>query len=126
MVYMATNGPDQDAAYSLSTDRVAEVFKALGHTQRLNIVRALAERALSCGAPDKCDFTDACCDVGEIASTTGIANPTLSYHLKELRNAGVISVRRAGRHAYYSFNAPYVEAACSFVSPYNSRSGGIL
>ena len=42
--------------------------------------------------------------VGEIAQTLGIANATLSFHLKELANAGLIAARQEGRFIYYSAN----------------------
>jgi DNA-binding transcriptional ArsR family regulator len=37
-----------------------------------------------------------------LAEKLGIAAPTLSFHLKELQNAGLVSARREGRFLYYS------------------------
>ena len=41
---------------------------------------------------------------GEIADRLEIANATLSFHLKELTHAGLITGRQAGRFIYYSAN----------------------
>src|ERR1700722_569225 len=37
-----------------------------------------------------------------LAEKLGSATPTLSFHLKELQNAGLVSARREGRFLYYS------------------------
>ncbi|MBL0141641.1 MAG: winged helix-turn-helix transcriptional regulator [Betaproteobacteria bacterium] len=41
---------------------------------------------------------------GGIAERLGMANATLSFHLKELSQAGLVSSRQAGRFIYYSAN----------------------
>jgi ArsR family transcriptional regulator, arsenate/arsenite/antimonite-responsive transcriptional repressor len=41
---------------------------------------------------------------GEIAERLVMANATLSFHLKELSHAGLVSSRQAGRFIYYSAN----------------------
>jgi ArsR family transcriptional regulator len=41
---------------------------------------------------------------GEIAERLGLANATLSFHLKELSHAGLVAARQAGRFIYYSAN----------------------
>jgi len=38
---------------------------------------------------------------GEIAKSAGVAPATLSFHLKELKNAGVVRCRREGRSLIY-------------------------
>jgi ArsR family transcriptional regulator len=62
-------------------------FQALADPTRLAIVRELA------GAPEvcACDFTS-CCDVRQ---------PTVSHHLKVLRDAGVVESERRGTWIYY-------------------------
>ena len=54
---------------------------------RLAIVRELAESNETCA----CDFT-AACDVGQ---------PTVSHHLRVLREAGVVTSERRGQWIYY-------------------------
>ncbi len=42
--------------------------------------------------------------VGKIAETLGLANATLSFHLKELTNAGLTRSTQNGRSIIYSAN----------------------
>ncbi|MFI0780976.1 ArsR/SmtB family transcription factor [Streptomyces sp. NPDC021212] len=66
----------------------AQMFKALGHPLRLGIVRALAAEPETCA----CDFAD----------VFGVSQPTVSQHLKVLREAGLVSTRRRGVQICYS------------------------
>ena len=42
--------------------------------------------------------------VGEIGADLHVAPATLSFHLKELANAGLVGARQQGRYIYYSAN----------------------
>ena len=68
-------------------DPDVRLFQALADPTRLAIVRELA------GAPEvcACDFTS-CCDVRQ---------PTVSHHLRVLREAGVVETERRGTCIYY-------------------------
>jgi len=65
----------------------ARILQAIAEPTRLAIVRQLASDGEVCA----CDFTD-CCDVKQ---------PTVSHHLKVLREAGVVSGTRRGTWIYY-------------------------
>lgn len=65
-------------------------LSALAQESRLAVFRLLVKRG-----PE--GFTP-----GDLSEKLGVAAPTLSFHLKELQNAGLISVRREGRYLYYS------------------------
>ncbi len=68
-------------------DEGAGVFKALGHPERLRVVRLLARGPLCV-----CDLHEACpSDMS-----------TLSKHLAVLLRAGVVSRERRGRELHYS------------------------
>jgi ArsR family transcriptional regulator len=67
----------------------AELFKALGDPTRLGILRLLARH----------DEPVCVCDItGHFA----LNQPTISHHLKLLREAGLVSASRRGTWAYYS------------------------
>ena len=68
-------------------DPDVQLLQALGHPTRLAIVRELAGASQVCA----CDFTS-CCDVGQ---------PTVSHHLRILKEAGVISAERRGTSIFY-------------------------
>ncbi|WP_242454416.1 ArsR/SmtB family transcription factor [Bailinhaonella thermotolerans] len=65
-----------------------EVLRALAHPVRLGIVRRLATEPDICA----CDFTD----------EFEVSQPTISAHLKVLREAGLVTTRREGTTICYS------------------------
>ncbi len=77
-------------------DKGAKLFKALADETRLSIIRQLIEQGEVCA----CNFL-ACCD---------LTQPTVSHHLKVLREAGLVNVERRGLWVYYSLNREKLEA----------------
>jgi len=65
---------------------------ALAQGSRLAVYRLLVKRGPD-GYP-----------AGEISDKLGIPGPTLSFHLKELALAGLVTVRRESRFMHYSAN----------------------
>jgi DNA-binding transcriptional ArsR family regulator len=76
-----------DAAMVRSLDPDIQLLAALADPTRMEIMRELA------GAPEvcACDFTS-CCDVSQ---------PTISHHLRVLRDAGAVLSERSGNNVYY-------------------------
>ena len=69
---------------------IVRALAALAQETRLAAFRALVqagETGVSAGA---------------LAAQLGVPNATLSFHLKELTNAGLITARQESRHIYYS------------------------
>ena len=54
--------------------------------------------------------------VGRIAETLGLANATLSFHLKTLAQAGLIEARQDGRFIHYSANYPAMNGLIGFLT----------
>lgn len=81
---------------SESIDRYAEVFKALSNPHRLRIFRRLS----SCCRPGTIWLEPASgsTTVGDLGRELDIAPSTVSHHIKELRNAGLIRTRREGKN----------------------------
>ena len=77
------------------TDPDVLLLQAAADPTRLAILRQLSEWQEVCA----CDFT-ACCDV---------AQPTVSHHLKVLREAGWIVGERRGTWVWYSLRAQALE-----------------
>ncbi|MCM2388336.1 ArsR/SmtB family transcription factor [Streptomyces albipurpureus] len=75
---------DEDQAAVL-----AKVFKALGDPVRLRLLSMIASRAG--GEVCVCDLTPA----------FDLSQPTISHHLKLLREAGLIASERRGTWVYY-------------------------
>lgn len=82
---------------TLSTgSRTAELFHALADITRIEVVTLLQ-------AGEKC-VCDLMCELD-------LQQSRLSWHLKTLSDAGIITGRRDGRWIYYSLNAqPFLEA----------------
>jgi len=70
-----------------TADPEIRLLSALADPTRLAIVRQLARDTETCA----CDLTD-CCDVGQ---------PTVSHHLRVLREAGVVTSERRGQWIFY-------------------------
>src|SRR5947199_9616344 len=69
-------------------DRMAAVAKALGDPVRLQVVDVLRKHA---GKVCVCELVPLCV----------FSQPTLSHHLKKLRDAGIVDSERRGLCAYY-------------------------
>ena len=68
------------------------LLAALAHETRLDVFRLLVQAGTEGVA------------AGAIADSLGIPAATLSFHLKELKSAGVVNCRREGRSLLYSPN----------------------
>ncbi|MFC1401802.1 MULTISPECIES: helix-turn-helix transcriptional regulator [Streptacidiphilus] len=81
--------------------RMAAMFKALGDPVRLRLFSKVASHAGG----------EACvCDIQDV----GVSQPTVSHHLKKLREAGLLSSERRGTWVYYRVE-PQVLAAMSLL-----------
>jgi ArsR family transcriptional regulator len=58
--------------------------------------------------------------VGEIVERLGLTQPTVSKHLKVLRDHGLVSVREEGQHRYYSLDATPLESIEDWLIPFLS------
>ena len=76
--------------YSDYQNEIAKIAKALGHPARVAIIEYLAK-------------TNACI-CGDIVNELPLAQPTVSQHLKELKNAGVIKGEIEGNAICYCIN----------------------
>ncbi len=67
-------------------ERLGRFFKALSEPTRLRVVFALS---------------DECRPVSEIAQATCLPQPSVSHHLRVLRDAGIARPDRKGNQVYY-------------------------
>ncbi len=79
-----------------SVDELAGIFQALANPHRLKIFIALA----ACCQPGHACASDERACVGDLAAGLGLAPSTVSHHLKELRQAGVIHMERSGKNVH--------------------------
>ena len=100
---------------SLDLKSAAGVFKVLGHPHRLAIFLRLCER---CGSTRS--GGDDAAYVGDLSKGLKIAPSTVSHHLKELRQAGVITMQRDGQYIQCCPNLPVVEQISAFIQKHCS------
>jgi len=68
---------------------IVKALAALAHPNRLQVFRSLVVAGKAGATP------------GQLGDQLGVPNATLSFHLKELMNAGLISQERSGRNLIY-------------------------
>jgi ArsR family transcriptional regulator, arsenate/arsenite/antimonite-responsive transcriptional repressor len=80
----------------------ARRLKALGHPVRLGIAMRLAREPETCA----CDFAD----------VFEVSQPTVSEHLRVLRNAGIVTTKRRGTQICYSLDRSAVRQIRSMLT----------
>ena len=93
--------PDVEREHAL---RMAEVAKALGDPIRLQLVDVLRKHA---GKVCVC----------ELVPLFDISQPTLSHHLKKLREAGLVEFEKRGTWAYYRLVPDAIAALAAALTP---------
>jgi ArsR family transcriptional regulator len=101
----------------MEQDKLAQVFKALSNEQRLHLFKMLYEwqglnenvdlNPSTCTGVEKC-FTKACCSLS-------LSRSTISHHLKELQQAGLITFTRNGQSFICKINLETVKAIREFL-----------
>jgi DNA-binding transcriptional ArsR family regulator len=74
----------------MKEEAIVQALGALAQESRLEVFRLLVRKGPEGVA------------AGEIAQTLDLAPPTLSFHLAQLRHAGLVRVRRLGRSLVYA------------------------
>jgi ArsR family transcriptional regulator len=96
-------GPDVPALPRVEAERVAARFRALADPTRVSIVNRLAQADETC----VCDLTAA----------LHVSQPTISHHLRVLREAGLVEAANRGTWAYYSVVPEALNALATALLP---------
>ncbi len=83
---------------------VVGALAALAQGSRLAVYRLLVKRGPAGFA------------VGEISEKLEIPGPTLSFHLKELAQAGLVTARKESRFVYYAANFERMNALVAYLT----------
>ncbi len=87
----------------METNEARAAFAALSQENRLDALRMLVKAGPTGIA------------AGDLGERIGVAAPTMSFHLKELSNAGLISSRKEGRHVFYAANYGGIRGLVDFL-----------
>jgi DNA-binding transcriptional ArsR family regulator len=77
----------------MDVNRKARMFKALGSPQRLALFERLRRAEAKCRTTD----ADAAMCVCDLADCVDVGLSTVSHHLKELKDAGLVTTEKRGR-----------------------------
>lgn len=83
----------------------AKLFRALADPTRLAVFETVARREMT---------------VSELTSRFDVSQPAISQHLTALRNNGLVSRRREGRHVYYRAEPAGMKPLINWVSHYRA------
>jgi ArsR family transcriptional regulator len=85
-------------------ERTSKMFKALGDPVRLRLFSLVASH----------EGGEACvCDISDV----GVSQPTVSHHLKKLKDAGLLTSERRGTWVYYRVEPSVLAAMGQLLGP---------
>ncbi len=88
---------------------MADIFDVIADGTRRDILQFLLARDT---------LGDRGTSVSQIVAELGASQPTVSKHLKVLREAGLVSVREEGQHRYYSLLPAPLDAVDDWLVPF--------
>ncbi|MCL4515092.1 MAG: ArsR family transcriptional regulator [Firmicutes bacterium] len=93
----------------LDTNRLSVINKALSDSTRIKILRMLAQgREACCSVPPSVDAPEGGICICEFVKETGLIQSLVSYHMKVLKEAGLVREQVRGKWNYYSLNRALV------------------
>ncbi len=96
---------------------MADIFDVIADGTRRDILQLLRERG---GDGDRGT------SVSHIVAELGVSQPTVSKHLKVLREAELVSVREEGQHRYYSLSVAPLDEVDDWLVPFFDDGSPLL
>lgn len=90
-------------------ERLAEAFDALGDVRRLRALRFIADHDPA--GPGADEAVCAC----HVQEHLGLSQPATSYHMKVLRQAGLVTAEKRGRWVHYRVSGEGLAALGAFL-----------
>lgn len=88
---------------------MADIFDVIADGTRRDILQLLLERSRS---------GENGTSVSQIVAALGVSQPTVSKHLKVLREAELVSVREVGQHRFYSLSPAPLDVLDDWLMPF--------
>ena len=95
----------------MNEDQAVFALGALAHTQRLRVFRALVVAGPGGLTPSV------------LADQLGVARNTLSFHLKELSHAGLVSIEQQGRNLIYRADFTQMNSLLGYLTEHCCQGG---
>ncbi|MGV8876959.1 MAG: ArsR/SmtB family transcription factor [Rhodoglobus sp.] len=93
---------------------MADIFDVVADSTRRSLLAVLLEQYIASDSPS------GELSVSEIVERLDLSQPTVSKHLKVLRDHGVVSVREDGQHRYYRLDSSPLEEVEDWLIPFLS------
>jgi ArsR family transcriptional regulator len=100
--------PGAVASPPIQSDQARALLKALAEPLRLQVIEAL-------GGGERC--------VCDLTADLGLAQSKLSFHLKVLKEAGLLVDRQEGRWIYYSLRSEAIEQLRGWLAELGAQCG---
>lgn len=94
----------------MNSQKLSKTFKALSNANRLEIFLEIMRKS------EASYETDSECFIYDIMNSLKIGAPTISHHLKELTNAGLIETERKGKYLVARLNKETIQEASKVLS----------
>ena len=101
------------------TERLELTFRALGDPARLRIVELLRRPDAAC-----CSFEDRVCAC-DIEAALGLAQATISHHMKVLQQAGLVQAEKRGRWVHYRLDRDAFARAADRLAEFSRDADGL-
>jgi ArsR family transcriptional regulator len=98
---------------------MADIFDVIADATRRDLLQVLLERSVASDSSAR-EAGAGEISVGEIVEKLGLSQPTVSKHLKVLRDHGLVQVREEGQHRYYTLVPQPLEELEDWVIPFLS------
>ena len=89
-----------------------DIFAVIADGTRRDILTVLLDAHVSA------DSRTGDVSVGEMVTALGLSQPTVSKHLRVLRDAGLVHVREDGQHRYYGIETGPLEVVDDWLVPF--------
>ncbi|WP_374947442.1 ArsR/SmtB family transcription factor [Agreia sp.] len=98
---------------------MADIFSVIADPTRRRLLELLLERYEAGDAVEASTHAGES-SVSELVHALNLSQPTVSKHLKVLREAGLVAVREEGQHRYYKLDASPLEEVEDWAIPFLS------
>ncbi|RFA08040.1 hypothetical protein B7R54_01515 [Subtercola boreus] len=99
---------------------MADIFSVIADPTRRHVLSLLLQRYVGADHDDEGAEPLGEIGVSELVSQLDLSQPTVSKHLKVLRDAGLVSVREVGQHRFYALEASPLEEVEDWLIPFLS------
>src|SRR5690242_18763941 len=89
---------------------MADLFDVIADPTRRELLRALLQRSQIDESGEV--------SVGELVGQLSLSQPTVSKHLKTLRDFSLVTVREQGQHRYYKLDATKLEPVAEWLGAF--------